>query len=350
MEISSAKWISELEMDDSAFFNQYQMNPLDYTLDGLDFQSFFSGSYYPESTHNSSGSYIEASHTGVERPAKQLKTNSWNSCTTELTAPKHSPSSSSQIISFDNSVSSSPAINQQAYDVKYPMNPKNESAGSLGNINLSSVISRSSHEAQFRSPNHVQETKRVGSVTRAPLLAQDHVIAERKRREKLNQRFIALSALVPGLKKTDKATVLADAIKYMKQLQELVKTLEEQAAKKTMESTIIVKKSQISSDDETSSSDENFDSQSDQYLPEIEARVSDRDILIRIHCEQIKGSLVKIISEVEKLNLTVLNSNVFSFGNSTLDITIVAQMDSESDMTIKDLVKNLRLAVLEAML
>jgi hypothetical protein len=32
-------------------------------------------------------------------------------------------------------------------------------------------------------------------------LPQDHIIAERKRREKLSQRFIALSALVPGLQK-----------------------------------------------------------------------------------------------------------------------------------------------------
>lgn len=31
--------------------------------------------------------------------------------------------------------------------------------------------------------------------------AQDHIMAERKRREKLSQRFIQLSALVPGLKK-----------------------------------------------------------------------------------------------------------------------------------------------------
>lgn len=30
---------------------------------------------------------------------------------------------------------------------------------------------------------------------------QDHIMAERKRREKLSQRFIALSAIVPGLKK-----------------------------------------------------------------------------------------------------------------------------------------------------
>ncbi|KAG4999453.1 hypothetical protein JHK82_020621 [Glycine max] len=57
---------------------------------------------------------------------------------------------------------------------------------------------------------------------------QDHIIAERKRREKLSQRFIALSALVPGLQKTDKASVLGDAIKYLKQLPEKVKALEEE--------------------------------------------------------------------------------------------------------------------------
>jgi hypothetical protein len=39
---------------------------------------------------------------------------------------------------------------------------------------------------------------------RAPSLAlhvQQHILAERKRREKINQRFIELSAVTPGLKK-----------------------------------------------------------------------------------------------------------------------------------------------------
>lgn len=35
---------------------------------------------------------------------------------------------------------------------------------------------------------------------------QDHIMAERKRREKLSQRFIALSAIVPGLKKVCSST------------------------------------------------------------------------------------------------------------------------------------------------
>lgn len=43
--------------------------------------------------------------------------------------------------------------------------------------------------------------KRAQPFSRSQSNAQDHIIAERKRREKLTQRFVALSALVPGLKK-----------------------------------------------------------------------------------------------------------------------------------------------------
>ncbi len=41
------------------------------------------------------------------------------------------------------------------------------------------------------------------SVTKNSGHTQDHIMAERKRREKLSQRFIALSAVVPGLKKVN---------------------------------------------------------------------------------------------------------------------------------------------------
>ncbi|KAF7055590.1 hypothetical protein CFC21_063098 [Triticum aestivum] len=59
--------------------------------------------------------------------------------------------------------------------------------------------------------------------TKSTPYAQDHIMAERKRREKINQRFIELSAVIPGLKKMDKGTILADATRYVKELQERVK-------------------------------------------------------------------------------------------------------------------------------
>ncbi|OMO92145.1 hypothetical protein COLO4_17839 [Corchorus olitorius] len=143
----------------------------------------------------------------------------------------------------------------------------------------------------------------------------------------------------------DKASVLGDAIKYLKQLQERVKILEEKTRKRTMESAVVfVKKSQLIAEGDDFYSDENFNGPFHEPLPEIEARFCDKSVLIRIHCEKRKGVAEKIMSEIEKTHLTVVNSNVITFGTSALDITIVAQMEMEFCMTVKDLVKKLRLA------
>lgn len=124
----------------------------------------------------------------------------------------------------------------------------------------------------------------------------------------------------------DKASVLGDAVKYVKQLQERLKKLEEEASRKTVESVVLVKKSQVSADDDTSSSDEDSCSQSDQQLPEIEVRVSEEHVLIRVHCEKRQGCISKILNLMEKVNLSVLSNSVISFGSSILDIIVVAQV------------------------
>ncbi|KAJ9670378.1 hypothetical protein PVL29_026735 [Vitis rotundifolia] len=342
MDVSSAKWLTELGIEDPTFIHQYQMqsfgNPVDH---GFNFQSVSSDSYSSylsfssQTTPNFCSSAVENFQTDIERTAKQLKTNSWESSTSNHITPKASSSSSSQLLSFGNSNSPLPTDVQNFHEnLDCTMKPKDEAA-SHGNMNFASVISQRSYENQ----NHGHGTKRVGTpMTRNPSNNQDHVIAERKRREKLTQRFIALSAIVPGLKKTDKASVLGDAIKYLKQLQERVKTLEEQTTKKTVESVVSVKKSKLSDNDQ------NPDSFSDQPLPEIEARVSNKDVLIRIHCVKQKGFAVRILSEIEKLRLRVVNSSVLPFGDYIMDITVVAQMEDEFCTTAKDLVRNLRLA------
>ena len=126
--------------------------------------------------------------------------------------------------------------------------------------------------------------------------------------------------------------MLGDAIKYVKQLQEHMKLLEEQTKRRSIESVVFVKKSQLSADDVSDTSSNSFDENSDSRtkskgsLPEVEARVSDKDALLRIHCLKHKGVLMKILREIENLNLSVINSSVLPFGTSILDITIVAQV------------------------
>lgn len=64
---------------------------------------------------------------------------------------------------------------------------------------------RGVHKPEIFNPE-IQATRPSPPEVKAPALplkghTQDHIMAERKRREKLSQRFIALSAIVPGLKK-----------------------------------------------------------------------------------------------------------------------------------------------------
>ncbi|KAF8404787.1 hypothetical protein HHK36_009676 [Tetracentron sinense] len=358
MEFSSARWLSELAMEDPSSIHPWQiMNSFDHdqfatqqmvAALGENFQhSYSSDSYssYPSFNPETNTTFSATSMENSQRPTKQLKTTSWNSCTTDhIPTPK--ASSSPQFYSFGNS--NSPTDPQKFYgNLIGSVKPKDE-ALSPGNITFSSDI-LTHHPGSLVNKNYVSKAgqgakKVISTATRSSSHLNDHILAERKRREKLSQRFIALSAIVPGLKKMDKASVLGDAIKYMKQLQERVKTLEEETAKKTMESVIFVRKSQLSADEDTSISGDNSDGHYHESLPEIEARVTEKAVLVRVHCEKRKGNIVKVLEEIEKLHLTVVNSSVMPFGSSALDITIIAQMGVEFSMTVKDLVRNLRSA------
>lgn len=167
---------------------------------------------------------------------------------------------------------------------------------------------------------------------------QDHIMAERKRREKLSQRFIALSAILPGLKKLDKASVLGDAIKYVKDLQARLVTLEEQAGRKM--SMAVVKSSPVEVDAERLGTYD--DKPVGLYQPEIEVRISGRNVLIRLHCDKMKGLLVKALVELENLQLSVANANILSFSDTTLDLTFSAQMEHGCELTVDDIVKALQ--------
>lgn len=292
-------------MEQPTFF--HDEHPIDlfaFEFDDVDFKSTLETCYsshnnkrfYSETTQNSFPveSSPDQSVVSAARPTKHLKTKN----------------SSPKIISFENSNTSSDfdfgsGISQiHAYDDK----------SFLNNIKC--------------------EKKAATTMMRNQTQARDHVIAERKRREKLTQRFIALSSILPGLKKNDKATILEDAIKHLKQLQEKVNNLEEQMTDRKVETAVFVKRSILCADDHSFSCDES--------IPEIEAKVSGEHILFRIHYDKHSGrTTTAILAEMEKHHLTVQSCTSLPFGNNTIDITIVAQMNKENSLSIKDLIRNI---------
>ncbi|XP_064999326.1 transcription factor bHLH18-like [Musa acuminata AAA Group] len=319
MEAQAAGWYSDVGMDES-FFGQWEVMDEPTAQEvaaalGQDLQQSISSKSY-----DSFPSDQPPASTG--RPRGALKTRSWSSCTTEQQNSALVPTASSpSILSFGNP--ESPTDQNNIY-------------GCLGGV----VKRKKEMDVLLHHGSKRNYDTMVGQGT--TYHNKDHIMAERKRREKLNQRFIALSAIVPGLKKTDKASVLGDAIKYLKQLEEKVKVLEEQAAKRTVESAVLVKKSQLCADDDSSSCDENFEGrQCGDSLPEIEAKISEKAILVKIHCENRKGVLVKALSEIEQLHLSVVSASVMPFGTYSLDMTVMAQIEEGFDMNATDVVKKL---------
>jgi hypothetical protein len=123
----------------------------------------------------------------------------------------------------------------------------------------------------------------------------------------------------------DKASVLGDAIKYMKQLQARLKTLEEQVEdNKKAGSAVQVKRSIIFTDNNDHDDDDN---NKKTLVPEIEVRVSSKDVLIKIQCDKHSGRAATVLGQLENLNLIVQSSNFLPFGNNIVDVTIVAQVN-----------------------
>ncbi|KAL8160306.1 hypothetical protein V2J09_001843 [Rumex salicifolius] len=310
---AAADWISQFEMEDYP-----------HGWPQLEIPSFHS--VFEASDGDSS-----------ERAAQHAKRNSssWPS-----SADLH-PFSGSSVISFGSSSAisfgSSSAFHNGQQLPQYDFKPKLE-------------IPVSGDDNDLLAGSGGGSRQRAGGGAPASACSREHVIAERKRREKLTQKFISLSSLLPGLKKLDKASVLGEAVRYLKQLQEQVKALEEQTTHPSVESVVTnSRKRSISTIDQdpnpssSSSSNDDLDgSSSSDSIPEIEARFSDKDVLINVHCQIKQGMVPRILDEIQKLDLSVVNCNSMPFGKSATVVTVVAKMNDEFSATTMELVSKIR--------
>ncbi|XP_058734886.1 transcription factor bHLH18-like [Vicia villosa] len=361
------KWLSDLEMD------EYNLFPEECNLNFLDAdekQEFVSHDIATVFQEQNQHQHVTSECTSTTLTNLLTDETSFESfdfgfeltiidqndnITTETISPKLSPTSSissfqSQILSFEN-LPNSPATNTpQFFEFDHTLNSKQNETVSVSPPQLENThVFTQTRKGSSKNQNLEAKTSQP---KRSRANAEDHIMAERKRREILSQSFIALAALIPNLKKMDKASVLAESIKYVKELKDRLEVLEDQNKKTKAESAVVLNKPDICSDEDNSSSDESIEcggGGDSESLLQVEARELGKEMLIRIHCKKKKGVLVKMMGEIQSLELFVVNSNVLPFGDSVLDITIIAQIGEGYNLSIKELVKKLRMDALKFM-
>ena len=119
-------------------------------------------------------------------------------------------------------------------------------------------------------------------------LTTSHVAAERRRREKLNEKFITLRSLVPFVTKMDKASILGDTIEYVKQLHEKVKELEARNNYHKMED------------------DQRWRSVKKRKERAAEVSIIEGEVLLEMECMHREGLLLDVMGTLREVGIEVI--------------------------------------------
>ncbi|CAN6568338.1 unnamed protein product [Malus baccata var. baccata] len=145
----------------------------------------------------------------------------------------------------------------------------------------------------------------------------NHVEAERQRREKLNQRFYALRAVVPNISKMDKASLLGDAIAYINELQAKLKVME--AEREHLGGT--------SRDASALGASSGMEIQN--QAPNVDIQAVNDEVIVRVSCPLDSHPASRVIEAFKEAQITVVESKLASADDTVLHTFVVKSQGSE---------------------
>ncbi|XP_057527277.1 transcription factor ABORTED MICROSPORES isoform X1 [Amaranthus tricolor] len=232
------------------------------------------------------------------------------------------------------------SINEQQIDEKGPI-PKHEMGRADSVSDSDPLDDEEDSKYHRRRPTKGPQSK--------------NLMAERKRRKKLNERLYLLRSIVPKISKLDRASILGDAIKYVQELQKEEKDLQNELAR--------------NSDDEDHNNDTNIDygqhhlhqlpqpnflqevsnPHGSRFEPEFDhqtevtsdkaqqmevqvevAQLEGNDFFVKVFGEQKRGGFVRLMEALSYLGLEIINVNMTSCISLVSYVFIVKKRENEN--------------------
>ncbi|CAA2979769.1 transcription factor bHLH93-like [Olea europaea subsp. europaea] len=196
----------------------------------------------------------------------------------------------------------------------YTANLENEDFGFLDNAGLNGFEHETSSFKVETSevPKNIEisnagfSTDRKNKSKKADGLPSKNLMAERRRRKRLNDRLSMLRSIVPKISKMDRTSILGDTIDYMKELLDKINKLREEEIDENMNQ-MNLKETKPSDDQVLVRNPSKFD---------VERK--DQDTRIDICCTSKPGLLLSTLSTLEVLGLDIQQCVISCFNDFSL--------------------------------
>ncbi|CAL9130853.1 unnamed protein product [Musa textilis] len=157
-----------------------------------------------------------------------------------------------------------------------------------------------------------------------------NLMAERRRRKRLNDRLSMLRSVVPKISKMDRTSILGDTIDYMKELLERIKRLQEEIDGGPEQASLLSIFKELNSSEALV-----------RNSPKFEVERRDTDTRIEICCAAKPGLLLSTVSTLEALGLEIQQCVVSCFSDFGMQASCSEDMDQRAVVSAEDIKQSL---------